>query len=208
MTIELHNIDCMHYMRTQPDKAFDLAVVDPPYGIGNFTRGAYRGKKYNKKWDVPWNDITPGREYFAELQRVSRNQIIWGINYYAAFVPAVGRIVWDKQNESGVGSACEIASQSFDLRVVKCIVRHTGFINTDIGAKIHPCQKPMQLYRWVLDNYAKPGQRILDTHLGSGSSAIAADYFGVDFVGCEIDEHYFKLAKERIDQETRQIAMF
>ena len=120
----------------------------------------------------------------------------------------MGRIVWDKMNYSGVGSDCEIASQSFDVRVVKHALMHAGYINTDIGNKIHPCQKPVKLYQWLLTNYAKPGQRILDTHLGSGSSAIAAHYFGVDFVGCEIDEHYFQTAKARIDEETRQLAMF
>jgi site-specific DNA-methyltransferase (adenine-specific) len=197
----------MEYMATLPDKAFDLAIVDPPYGIGNFKNSTGSRRPYNKEWKIGWNDAPPGTEYFEELYRVSQNVIVWGCNYYGKFVREVGRIVWDKLNSSEIGSDCEIASQPKDRRVVKITIRHTGFCSSDKSKKIHPCQKPVALYEWLLTNYAKPGYRILDTHLGSGSSAIAAHYFGVDFVGCEIDKDYYEAACKRVKEQTRQLRL-
>ena len=207
--LELYNIDCMEYMRDQPDKAFDLAIVDPPYGIGaaEMTMGRGSGNDLGKHQKKNWDCSIPSREYFEELTRVSCNQIIWGGNYFLDFLgKSPCMLVWDKKDYNSDFADGELAWTSF-RGGLKIFTRARGSENAHRW-KIHPTQKPMRLYQWILTNYAKPGQRILDTHLGSGSSAIAAHYFGVDFVGCEIDEHYFNLAKQRIDQETRQIAMF
>lgn len=222
MTIDLYHIDCMEYMATQPDKAFDLAICDPPYGIGesgikSVTRGRGGFTSNRKAYAKPYKPFhggdkePPSAEYFTELQRVSKNQILWCANHYIDRIPIASPcwIVWDKQN-SGDFADCELAWTSFGTAVRKFTYRWNGMLQADMKNKehrIHPTQKPMRLYQWLLTNYAKPGQRILDTHLGSGSSAIAAHYFGVDFVGCEIDADYFEAAKARIDQETRQIAM-
>ena len=190
-------------MATLPDKAFDLAVVDPPYGIGDKFKGGATGKmQFNEIVNKQW-DIIPTSVYFDELFRVSANQIIWGGNYFQ-LPPSRGMIVWDKLiNEDFSLAMVELAWTSFD-RLAKLFRKATP----KTGDKIHPTQKPVALYDWLLRNYAKPGQRILDTHLGSGSSAIAAHYFGCDFVGCEIDVDYFNAAKERFDRETRQVAMW
>ena len=210
--IELLNIDCMEYMATLPDKAFDLAIVDPPYGIGDFepSNNSKCAYKCDKKFNITWNEHIPSDIYFKELTRASKNQIIWGANYYNCFSTG-GSIIWDKNNTHPNMSECEIASNSCE-RVVR-LFRFTwhGMRQNDMKNKeerVHPCQKPVALYKWLLKNYAKPGQRILDTHLGSGSSAIAAHYFGCDFVGCEIDVDYFNAAKERFDRETRQLALW
>jgi len=203
VTIELLNIDCMEYMANQPDNSFDLAIVDPPYGIGESGGKQRTRKKHNnivvhKKKN--WDDCAPDKLYFDELQRVSKNQIIWGANYYPQFlIPSMGWVYWDKRI-GGDFSDGELAYSSFN-RALKSITCWNG--NNGV-ARIHPTQKPVKLYEWLLTNYAEKGQRILDTHLGSGSSAIAAHYFGVDFVGMEIDEDYYKAACERFDNETRQ----
>ena len=219
MSIELLNIDCMTYMATLPDKAFDLAIVDPPYGInaantfGGEERksgnGASNKTAFEKK---DWDLSVPDKSYFDELMRVSKSQIIWGANYMSNFLPpSMGWIVWDKDNGTTKFSDAELAFSSFDraLRIWK--YTWNGMIQGDMKNKelrIHPTQKPVKLYEWLLTNYAKPGQRILDTHLGSGSSAIAAHYFGVDFVGCELDTDYYNAAKKRFEQATAQLAMF
>ena len=198
--VTLLNIDCMEYMATQPDDAFDLAIVDPPYGIGinNSGRlGHYGGK--GKDWD----EGVPPAEYFSEIKRVACNQIVWGGNYFQ-MPPTRGFIIWDKQQPEDVSFAsCEFAWTSFD-RSAKTYYQRPQ--NAD-PERIHPTQKPVKLYEWLLSNYAKPNQRILDTHLGSGSSAIAAHYFGCDFVGCEIDKDYYDAAKERFNNETRQLSL-
>jgi len=198
----------MEYMAGVPDNAFHLAIVDPPYGIGTFDQAPRMAKPYNRKWNIPWNDSAPTIEYFNELCRVSLNRIVWGSNYYKWLDGVGGCIVWDKGNSSGVGSDCEIASHTFDKRVVKHYLQNIGFIGPEKGRKIHPCQKPVKLYEWLIKNYAKPGDRILDTHLGSGSSAIAAHYAGYDFVGCELDEDYYNAAVQRFNDETKQQALF
>lgn len=231
MTIELLNIDCMEYMATQPDNAFDLAIVDPPYGRGEHggTNRCHGVKQkngavlqcldgsYAKK---EWDNEPPPIVYFSELRRVSKHQIIWGSNYMTVHLQG-GAIVWDKVNDGADQSGAELAYCSINERVD--IVRYMwrGMMQGEsIGSyrqqgnkalnerRIHPTQKPVKLYEWLLTNYAEKGQRILDTHLGSGSSAIAAHYFGCDFVGCEIDSDYYQAAKERFDRETAQRALF
>jgi len=204
----------MEYMATLPDKAFDLAVVDPPYGIGE------DGAKNHSRVQLAkptlyiaksWDRNIPPKTYFDELLRVSKNQIIWGGNFFIDFLTSTScMIVWDKIN-SGDFADCELAWTSFKTAVRKFSFMWNGMLQGDMKNKehrIHPTQKPVALYNWILRNYAKPGQRILDTHLGSGSSAIAAHYFGCDFVGCEIDVDYFNAARERFDRETRQVAMW
>ena len=199
--IELLNIDCMEYLKDCPDKAFDLAVVDPQFGIGigRSPRLVTDKGLEAKEWDdKPIDDF-----YFTELFRVSFNQIIWGGNYYN-LPPTKHCIIWDKlQPEKLSFGMFDYAWTSFET--ANKAFRRSPSSDRD---RIHPTQKPVALYDWILRNYAKPGQRILDTHLGSGSSAIAAHYFGCDFVGCEIDVDYFNAAKERFDRETRQVAMF
>ena len=186
----VHLADCLPAMREMEDNAFDLAVVDPPYGIGNFNQDKHPSRPYNKNWAVTWNESAPAAEYFNHLLRISQNTIIWGVNYYREYVPSGAAIVWDKGNNSDVGSQFEIASLSIGTRVVKYTEQWTGFCRSEKGEKIHPCQKPIALYKWIYANYAKPGQTILDTHVGSGSSRIAAWDAGLDFVGYEIDADY------------------
>ncbi|MCL2103695.1 MAG: site-specific DNA-methyltransferase [Kiritimatiellaeota bacterium] len=204
--IELLHTDCMDYMRGLHDKAFGLAIVDPPYGIGGnstragkFSRGAGKLKgraiqRYSTSWDV-----APTAEYFSELFRVSENQIIWGGNYFS--LPRARCIIcWDKVQPWKNFSQCEMAWTSFN-RPAKLFR-----LDNRTGGKIHPTQKPVNLYKWILDNFAEPGSRILDTHLGSGSIALACHETGFDLVGCEIDKAYYDGARERLANFRRQQA--
>jgi site-specific DNA-methyltransferase (adenine-specific) len=193
-------MDCLEYMRGLPDKAFDLAIVDPPYGIG-ISSNPVRQSHAKKDWD---NQI-PSAEYFKELKRVSKNQIIWGGNYFFDHLGSSQCfLVWDKLQPHDFSLAmAEMAWTSFK-KVAKIFKKS---VLSDKG-KEHPTQKPVALYQWLLENYAKPGQRILDTHLGSGSSAIAAHYFGVDFVGTELDKDYYDAAVKRFEQATAQTTLF
>jgi len=214
--IELLHCDCMEYMATVPDKYFDLAIVDPPYGIGFDGEIKEMANNNSKKWKSAkgknytrksWDSETPSKEYFKELFRVSKNQIVWGGNYFD-LPQSSGWIFWNK----GVAkdftlSPGELAWTSFNKSVDMVELLWAGFRKCEETDRIHPTQKPVKLYEWLLTNYAKKGQRILDTHLGSGSSAIAAHYFGVDFVGCELDKDYFEAAKARFDMATKQLAM-
>ena len=205
--IELLNIDCMEYMKGLEDNAFDLAIVVPPYGIGagKMQQGKWGASRLEKK---DWDSAIPAPEYFNELKRVSKNQIIWGGNYFPIVWPSRCYVIWDK----GAGfrgrdfAECEMATLSKDGNAK--IFTYDPLARGDYKGKIHPTQKPVKLYQWLLDNYSEKGQRILDTHLGSGSSAIAAHYFGVDFVGCELDEDYYNAARKRFDIETSQIDLF
>jgi site-specific DNA-methyltransferase (adenine-specific) len=208
----------MEYMKGLEDNAFDLAIVDPPYGIGDWTSGesvytkkdGTKERVKNGKWrNVKWNDAIPNSKYFEEIDRVSKQSIIWGANYYNCFSVKGGAVIWDKGKCNPVYSRCEMASLSFQKRVDYVHIDwQAGFYREQFGVQIHPCQKPVKLYDWLLTNYSEPGQRILDTHLGSGSSAIAAHYFGVDFVGCEIDKDYYDAAVKRFDAETAQLDIF
>jgi site-specific DNA-methyltransferase (adenine-specific) len=204
------NIDCMEYMATCKDKQFDLAIVDPPYGIGaakqiDLGNSNTKIKHITKDWD---NEI-PTKEYFNELFRVSKNQIIWGGNYFIEHLRNTRCfIVWDKQNGTNNMADCELAWTSFETSVRM----YRGHIFKGIGNSnyitIHPTQKPIKLYEWILDKYATKDMNILDTHLGSGNSAIAAHYFGCNFVGTEIDIEYFNKAKKSIEQRTAQTKLF
>lgn len=181
------HIDCMEYMRGLPDKAFDLAIIDPPYGIG-ISDNPVRQQHKKKSWD---NEI-PKTEYFTELFRISNNQIIWGGNYFN-LKPSQGFIIWDKKQPHDFSLAmCEFAWISFQKPAkifTQSVLKEQN--------KIHPTQKPIALYKWLLQNYAKQGDRILDTHLGSGSSRIAAFDLGFEFVGCELDKDYFDMQEKR-----------
>ncbi len=224
--IELHNIDCMEYMKGLEDNAFELAIVDPPYGIGeNGDKAASRNRFNDGDYkSFAGGDIEPpNADYFKELQRVSKNQIIWGANHFMQNI-CLGSscwIVWDKVTGESDFADCELAYTSFKTAVRLFRYMWAGHMQGKaIGSfeqngnkkqnesRIHPTQKPVKLYEWLLANYAKEGDKILDTHLGSGSSAIAAHYGGFDFVGCELDEDYFKAASERIERETAQFDMF
>ena len=201
MSIELIHGDCMDYMRSLPDNAFELAIVDPPYGIDINKSG--RLGHYGGKGKV-WDRQAPDAAYFKELFRVSINQIIWGANYFK-MPPCRCFLIWDKQQPEAVSFAsCEYAWTNFDKSAKTYYQRPQ---NAD-PERIHPTQKPVKLYQWLLSNYAKPGDRILDTHLGSGSSAIAAHYAGHDFVGIELDEDYFNAASKRFNESTKQEALF
>lgn len=196
-----YNMDCMEAMRKMPDKCFDLAVVDPPYGISITDSGRLRKYNANKK---RWDDSAPSEEYFRELFRVSKNQIIWGGNYFN-LPPCRGFIIWDKRQPEDISFAsCEFAWSSFDVSA-------RTFYYSALRSKesrIHPTQKPIALYAWIFQHYAKPGDRILDTHLGSGSSRIAAYDAGLDFVGYEIDKDYFNKQEERFAAHTAQCSLF
>jgi site-specific DNA-methyltransferase (adenine-specific) len=201
--ITLLNMDCMTYMATLPDKAFDLAIVDPPYGVKRdkgFARKQYKGD---------WDSATPESEYFDELQRISKNQIIWGGNFFTDKLPQNNHwIFWDKKNTMPTFGDGELAWSSIDKNSVKQItLEYNGLLGKELD-RIHPTQKPVKLYEWLLTNYAKTGQRILDTHLGSGSSAIAAHNLGFEFVGMELDKDYFNAAQKRFNAHTAQSRMF
>lgn len=201
-----YNIDCMQYMKTLPDKYFDLAVVDPPYGIiehGGQTggeKGLFENRAYRNGNISAW-DKSPSKAYFDELFRVTKNQIIWGGNYFG--LPATRCIlVWDKIQPWENFSQVEMAWTSFSspAKLFK--------YDNRTGGKIHPTQKPVALYAWIYQHYAKDGYKILDTHLGSGSSRIAAYDAGLDFVGCEIDKDYFDKQEARFAAHTAQCSLF
>lgn len=199
-----------------PDKFFDLAVVDPPYyenakniivpGGKISTTGVER-RKYAMPYWMP-----PTEDYFSELERVSKEQIIFGINYFKVQNPGPGRIVWDKDSDNGTRfSDCEIAYCSLVGHVVIFRYRWNGMLQENMKQKeirIHPTQKPVALYTWIFQNYAKPGDKILDTHLGSQSSRIAAYDMGLDFCGFEIDPGYFRMGEERFAAHSSQLRIY
>jgi site-specific DNA-methyltransferase (adenine-specific) len=215
--IQLLNIDCFDYLKTVTDKYFNLVIADPPYGIGeNGDRNKSRGKlaiAKDYKSFAGGDKEPPSKEQINELIRVSKNQILWGANHYMHNI-SIGSpcwIVWDKLTGASDFADCELAYTSFDTAVRKFTFQWSGMLQGDMKNKeirIHPTQKPVKLYDWLLTNYAKPGQRILDTHLGSGSSAIAAHYFGCDFVGCELDKDYYDAAVNRFNLATAQVSLF
>lgn len=219
---KLYCMDCMEGMKDFPDKYFDLAIVDPPYGIGNTTTSAGNKKRTTLHKRVNWNNEIPSSEYFNELIRVSQNQIIWGCNYFHPHIKVPGRIVHYKKPFQDLDKGkikfcpCDIASQSFNNRIEYFEYNWYGntqggkpnFNNTGENARIHPTQKPIQLYQYCLKKYAKPDMKIIDTHVGSGSSIIAFLDFGCDWIGFEIDEDYHKAATERIERHKQQLKLF
>ena len=202
--IKLHNEDCLIAMRQMKDNQFDLAIVDPPYGINvnKMTLGSGKYKNKGKEWDSE----TPRQDYYDELFRVSKNQIIWGANYMIDKIrtPSMGWIYWDKQNGTSDFSDGELAFTSFN-RALRSFRYH---LSKDRSNRFHPTQKPIQLYEWILDKYAEEGQTILDTHLGSGSIAVACHNRGFDLTGFEIDKEYFDNAKERLRVHQSQLTIF
>jgi len=208
MSLTITNEDNMLLMARYPDNYFDLAIVDHPYGISiNMNMGLRKGKKKNhtvKKWD----DETPTAEYFNELFRVSKNQIIWGGNYFN--LPLTKSwIFWDKKVPKGVDFADgELAWTSFDKTLVKLEVPYSGFQGMDENGKIHPTQKPVKLYKNILDKWSVKDFKILDTHLGSGSIAIACHDYGFDLTACELDKEYFDKAMQRINNHIAQQKLF
>lgn len=200
--ITLINGDCMDYMASLADKAFSLAVVDPPYGIeiGRAQKGKWVTSRMPKK---NWDDSPPPSEYFDVLFRVSGNQVISGGNYFN-LPPTRGFVVWDKGNGfyGRDFAECEFIWTSFDVNAR--VFKHDPLASGDYRGKIHPTQKPVALYRWLLTNYGRPGDTILDTHLGSGSSAIAAYELGFEFIGIELDTDYYNAAVERFKKRLLQ----
>jgi site-specific DNA-methyltransferase (adenine-specific) len=205
------NEDCMAVMARYPDKYFDLAVVDPPYGLdlANMNMGVGKSKKAskikNRKWKrKDWDKKTPDNNYFKELFRISKQQIIWGGNYFD-LPPCNHYIIWDKQMPQGLSFAdCEMAWTSFNKS--PRIFRYSVYLDKE--NKFHPTQKPIALYDWIFKNYAAEGMKILDTHLGSGSSRISAHKAKLDFVGCELDTDYFNAAEKRYQQFISQLTIF
>jgi len=216
--IELYNCDNMELMAKYPDNYFDLAVVDPPYNVGA-SDGSFGGQKSKpSKISGKLNgkhyanhDKTPDEEYFKELFRVSKNQIIWGANYYPQFLNHSGAIVWDKLT-TGPLSDCELAYQSFNKLVTKYTSAWSGFNKgneSDFNKiRVHPNQKPVNLYSWLLQTYAKQGEKILDTHLGSMSIAIACHDYGFELVGCELDKEYYNKGIQRVKNHVSQQKLF
>ena len=194
----------MEYMKTVPDKYFELSIVDPPYGLTDkITLGGGIRKKYIRKYD--WDNETPKEKYWEELFRVSKNQIIWGANYFFEYLPNTRCVLnWDKMQVFS-GADFELAWTSFD-KPAKTF--RMSRIEAHGQGVIHPTQKPVALYRWLLKNYAKVGDKILDTHVGSGSSLIACKELGFDYVGCEIDQEYFEAAQKRINKSFRKYELF
>ena len=217
-----YNMDCMDGMKEFPDKYFDIAVVDPPYFSGPEKRGFYgrktspigvqRSYQVSEQWEVP------GKDYFDELFRVSKEQIIWGCNYFDYNFPP-GRIVWDKCNGKSDFSDCEIAACSFhdSVRLLRYMWNGMmqgkslaeGYIqqgNKKLNEKrIHPTQKPILLYQWIFERYTQKGMKLLDTHVGSASSLIAAYEAGLQYVGFELDKHYYETSKKRLEEHTAQM---
>ena len=212
--IELLNCDCMEYMATVPDKYFDLAIVDPPYGI-NWTKTInysekqkiHQNKKGYKTHSVKeWDSAIPTAEYWSELFSVSKNQIVWGANYMTEFLkPSRCWISWYKMQEFSTNEF-ELAWTSFDET---CKQFNLSRVQAYAGSnKIHPTEKPIKLYDWCLNKFAKEGDLILDTHLGSGSSRIAAYKGGFNFVGFEIDQEYYEKQEKRFNDFKSQLRLF
>ena len=201
MNNNVHNIDCLEYMKTLPDKFFDLAIADPPYWSPEENTGRIRVSGYQQANLILGEKL--GSELYAELCRVSRAQIIWGANNYG--FPFKGFIVWDKTNipDEFTLSKCEIASVSENLSKVAKVFRCPSSVTGK--HRIHPTQKPVELYAWILKNYAKTGDKIFDPMMGSQSSRIAAYKMGFDYVGCELDPDYFAAGCARFDRECRGI---
>ncbi|WP_444240770.1 DNA-methyltransferase [Eshraghiella crossota] len=222
-----YNMDCMQGMKEFPDKYFDLAIVDPPYGIGESGgKNKSRGKlaKPTDYKDYIGNDSKhPNKDYFGELFRVSKNQIIWGANHFISEIPYDSScwIVWDKVNGNTDFADCELAWTSFDTAVRKISFMWNGMLQgksiseghliqgdkSKNEKRIHPNQKPVALYEWILSRYAKDRDIILDTHVGSASSLIACYNTNHKFVGFELDEYYYKVSKQRLDTEMAQMRL-
>ena len=221
----LHHGDCMEYLKDIPDNYYELAIVDPPYGIDVFARQKSAHKKSGEKAKYTsksgawvnykpklWDDSAPSKDYFDEILRVSKNQIIFGANVLSGFLPINKKwIVWHKAPDGLNHGKCDLAWTSFEGAVdyFKYFLNESnGFLKDKDFGRIHPTQKPVKLYEWLLNNYAKTGDKILDTHGGSFSSAIACNNLGFDFTGIELDKDYFDAAVKRVEAASKQIRMF
>ena len=199
----------MVLMSRYPDKYFDLAIVDPPYGIGANKMTLGNGKKKINRGLSDWDSAIPSKEYFEELFRVSKNQIIWGGNYFTEYLrPSSSWLFWDKGTGNNDFADGELAWTSLGGALRKVSKSWVGANAKDGIERLHPTQKPIYLYEWVLKKYGNIGYKILDTHLGSGSIAIACHNYGFDLVACELDESYFSTAMKRIEQHTSQTKLF
>ena len=227
--LDLFHADCMEIMKQYPDKYFDLAIVDPPYGIGaskdSRVGGSYTVNLGGKKHKVEakaytqkdWDFKKPTAEYWEQLKRVSKNQIVWGGNYFIANLHETSCwIVWNKKNGENNNADCELAWTSFDTAVRMFEWKWNGFLQQNMKNKqerIHPTEKPIELYEWILKNYAEPNQKILDTHFGSGSIALAVDKanrldnMNLHLTACEIDKDYIEASVNRISQSIKQQVM-
>ena len=208
--MKITNEDNMELMSRYEDNHFDLAIVDPPYGIGiDGQKESKKGKKSDRKYhkQKQWDNAIPNKDYFNELQRVSKNQIIWGANYFVKHLTkgTKGWVVWFKGQIGLTMSDCELAYSSFQKATRVVNINRVDLLKQNT---IHPTEKPIRLYQWLLDNYAKEGDKILDTHLGSGSIAIACHNLGYDLTACELDKDYYDDAIKRIEQHKAQIRMF
>lgn len=212
--IKLYNCDCMDYMATCKDNEFDLAIVDPPYKRGFIENGQIGNSKFVKK---DWDKKIPSKKYFVELKRISKNQIIWGANYFKYLWPNHSFIFWNKHNHDNKSDG-ELAYTSFNIgnRYFSYLWdgNRYGFINKQIKGvgkktiRIHPTQKPIKLYEWLLLNYAKPGQKIFDSHFGSLSIGIACHNLGFELTACELDKDYYEDAKKRLQIHQMQKTIF
>lgn len=215
MSLNITNEDNMRLMARYPDNYFDLAIVDPPYGIDADEKNSKREMKSKKSASVSkdygnqkWDSDIPNQDYFYELKRVSKRQIIWGANYFGL---VGGMLYWHKNVTMPTYSTGELAYLSWLNKVDFVEISWHGMIQPDMKNKetrIHPTQKPVALYKWILDKYAKQGDKILDTHLGSGSIAIACHDYGFDLTACELDKDYFDKAMQRIKNHTSQTKLF
>ena len=211
--LNITNEDNMLLMARFPDNYFDLAIVDPPYGIGADKAQNSGGEKfgYKKYKDSDWDSSIPSKEFFIELQRVSKNQIIWGGNYMTEYLPpSMGWIIWDKGQRGFSLADGEMAWTSFNKAMRIFEFSRAGCIksNNTMIEKFHPTAKPFELYKYCLDKYAKEGDKILDTHLGSGSIAIACHDYGFELTACELDKEYFDKAMQRINNHVAQQKLF
>ena len=205
--INITNEDNMELMSRYDDNYFDLAIVDPPYGIGiSGQKKQKKGKKSDRKHhkEKGWDNEIPSEKYFKELFRISKNQIIWGANYFVKYLNkgTKGWLVWFKGQIGLTMSDCELAYSSFNRPTRVVNINRVDLLKQNT---IHPTEKPVRLYQWVLDNYAKEGDKILDTHLGSGSIAIACHNLGFDLTACELDKEYFEAAMKRLKQHQSQL---
>ena len=211
---KIYNMDCLEGMKQIPDKYFELAIVDPPYGIGAGSKKFINRSTANKRAenfykDNDWDKQRPTKEYFQELCRVSKNQIIWGSNYFADLLnPTRCYIVWDKKTGDNSYADCELAFTSFDGNAKIYSKLWLGAHAKDIDGRFHPTQKPIDLYKWLLLNFASKGDKILDTHVGSASSIIACIDMGFEYMGFEIDKEYFESASKRIEDYQAQTSLF
>ena len=208
--LNITNEDNMELMARYPDKYFDLAIVDPPYGIGidGQKKSISKNPKHNRKAHAQknWDNSIPNLKFFTELKRVSKNQIIWGGNYFTEYlIPTKAWIFWYKGQNDLTMSDGEMAWTSFKTVTRQFELNRATLISQNT---FHPTEKPYKLYKWILDKYAKPGDKILDTHLGSGSIAIACHDYGFDLTACELDKEYFDKAMQRINNHTKQLNLF